>query len=68
MFQGFKKRVVGYVIDICSRCGDKQPLTKFKNEWFCNSCLKVYKRSLQAPHDVEDSERQRERFNELVNH
>lgn len=67
MDQKPKKRIVGYVLGVCSRHGgDKERLIKFDNEWFCPLCLRVYKDSLLAPRQLEDEERQRERFNELI--
>ena len=61
-----KKRYVGHVIDFCDMCNDKLPLFKFKSQWLCEDCKKVYKRSLESPRDTRDADRVRTRFHNMV--
>lgn len=67
MFSNVNKvREVGHVVDYCDMCNEKQPLEKFKKQYLCDSCKKVYKRSLASPRDVREGERERTKFHNMV--
>lgn len=61
-----KKRVVGHVVDFCNRCADKLPLFKYKGQWLCADCKKVYKRQLASPKDTLEGSKERSDFHNWV--
>jgi hypothetical protein len=67
MYSGVKKSRLAYMVDVCDRCGDTLSLEKYKKEWVCSSCLKVYKRSLLSSRDLKESEREKKLFDQIVN-
>jgi hypothetical protein len=59
-------RVLGHVVDYCSKCNDKLPIELYHKQWLCSDCLRIYKRSLSSVSENRDSERQKERFHKIV--